>query len=86
VSIHNGGGVGWGEAINGGFGMVLDGSAQAERNLQNMLFFDVYNGIVRRAWAGNAPALFTAHYAVGQYPLLQVTLPYPVNENSVNQL
>lgn len=86
VSIHNGGGVGWGEAINGGFGMVLDGSAQAERNLQQMLFFDVYNGIARRAWAGNAPALFTAHYAVGQYPLLQVTLPYPVNENSVNQL
>ncbi|GIV35791.1 MAG: hypothetical protein KatS3mg032_0170 [Cyclobacteriaceae bacterium] len=57
VSVHNGGGVGWGEAINGGFGMVLDGSDLAERNLEQMLFFDVYNGIARRAWAGNAPAV-----------------------------
>lgn len=59
VSIHNGGGVGWGEVINGGFGMLLDGSAEAERKLMNMLHFDVYNGIARRAWARNEHATFT---------------------------
>ncbi len=86
VSLHNGGGVGWGEAINGGFGMVLDGSSQADSHLQRMLFFDVYNGISRRAWAGNAPALFTAQRAMQQNALLQVTLPHPVDENFVHQL
>lgn len=58
VSIHNGGGVGWGEVINGGFGMVLDGSDEAKTNLQQMLFWDVNNGIARRSWARNNEAMF----------------------------
>lgn len=86
VSIHNGGGVGWGEAINGGFGMVLDGSSQADRNLENMLYFDVMNGIVRRAWAGNKPAIHTAQRELDRENLLQPTLPHPVSENIVNKL
>ena len=58
VSIHNGGGVGWGEVINGGFGMVLDGTPEAEANLRNMLFYDVNNGIARRSWGRNKGATF----------------------------
>jgi urocanate hydratase len=59
VSIHNGGGVGWGEAINGGFGMVLDGSQEVDAKIRSMLAFDVYNGVTRRAWAGNENAINT---------------------------
>ena len=58
VSIHNGGGVGWGEVINGGFGLVLDGTEDADNRLQKMLFYDVNNGIARRAWARNPEAIF----------------------------
>jgi len=79
VSIHNGGGVGWGEVINGGFGLLLDGSADADRKLQNMLYFDVNNGIARRAWAGNEPALHTVKSESRQNPLFHPTIPYPVN-------
>lgn len=75
VSLHNGGGVGWGEVINGGFGMVLDGSADSTRRLRQMLFWDVNNGIARRAWARNPHALRTIKRAMAQYPELQITIP-----------
>jgi urocanate hydratase len=74
VSIHNGGGVGWGEVINGGFGMVLDGSEDSERRLKSMLFWDVNNGIARRAWARNEEAVFAIKRAMSAYPELQVTI------------
>ncbi|MBR3577276.1 MAG: urocanate hydratase [Bacteroidales bacterium] len=75
VSIHNGGGVGWGEVINGGFGMVLDGSEDADRRIQSMLYWDVNNGISRRAWARNDGALFAIKRAMALNPNLKVTLP-----------
>ena len=75
VSIHNGGGVGWGEVINGGFGMVLDGSDDSDRRLRSMLFWDVNNGISRRAWARNDGALFAIKRAMAACPELHVTLP-----------
>lgn len=75
VSIHNGGGVGWGEVINGGFGMLLDGSSDAERRLKNMLFWDVNNGISRRSWARNEGAVFAIKRAMEANPNLKVTLP-----------
>ena len=81
VSIHNGGGVGWGEVINGGFGLVLDGSADAQRRLESMLFWDVNNGISRRSWARNEGAIFAIKRAMESQPLLQVTLPNLVNDN-----
>lgn len=81
VSIHNGGGVGWGEVINGGFGLVLDGTDEAVQRLRNMLYFDVMNGVSRRAWARNSPALHTISEAVNHNPLLQVTIPFPVDTN-----
>jgi urocanate hydratase len=81
VSIHNGGGVGWGEVINGGFGMVLDGSKEASRRLESMLFWDVNNGISRRSWARNEGAIFAIKRAMATQPLLKVTIPNDVNEN-----
>lgn len=75
VSLHNGGGVGWGEVINGGFGMVIDGTDASERRLQSMLFWDVNNGISRRAWARNPHAISTLQRTMQQYPDLQVTVP-----------
>ncbi len=75
VSIHNGGGVGWGEVINGGFGMVLDGTADADRRLAAMLHWDVNNGIARRAWAGNEGAVWSAARAMENEPRMAVTLP-----------
>lgn len=75
VSIHNGGGVGWGEVINGGFGMVLDGSTDADRRLKSMLFWDVNNGISRRNWARNEGATFAIKRAMEENPNLKVTLP-----------
>jgi len=80
VSIHNGGGVGWGEVINGGFGMVLDGSPEASRRLQSMLFWDVNNGIARRSWARNEEAVFAIKRAMEVEPLLKVTLPNFVDD------
>ncbi|ALM48634.1 urocanate hydratase [Flavobacterium psychrophilum] len=80
VSIHNGGGVGWGEVINGGFGMVLDGSPEASRRLQSMLFWDVNNGIARRSWARNEEAVFAIKRAMEVEPLLKVTLPNLVDD------
>ena len=81
VSIHNGGGVGWGEVINGGFGMLLDGSDDADRRLKSMLFWDVNNGISRRSWARNEGAVFAIKRAMEIEPNLQVTLPNFVDEN-----
>lgn len=81
VSIHNGGGVGWGEVINGGFGMVIDGSEDAERRIKNMLHWDVNNGIARRSWARNEPAIFAIKREMERTPLLKVTLPNIVDEN-----
>ena len=80
VSIHNGGGVGWGEVINGGFGMVLDGSDDAQRRLENMLFWDVNNGIARRSWARNDEAVFAIKRAMENNPNLKVTLPNFVDD------
>ena len=84
VSIHNGGGVGWGEVINGGFGMVLDGSKEASRRLQSMLFWDVNNGISRRSWARNEGAIFAIKRAMEAEPLLKVTLPNSVDDSLLN--
>ena len=81
VSIHNGGGVGWGEVINGGFGMLLDGSEDADRRLKSMLFWDVNNGISRRSWARNEGAIFAIKRAMEVEPNLKVTLPNFVDES-----
>lgn len=81
VSIHNGGGVGWGEVINGGFGMMLDGSGDADRRLKSMLFWDVNNGISRRSWARNEGAVFAIKRAMEAEPNLKVTIPNFVDEN-----
>ncbi|MEZ7854617.1 MAG: urocanate hydratase [Cyclobacteriaceae bacterium] len=86
VSIHNGGGVGWGEVINGGFGLVLDGSKKAEEKLTNMLFFDVNNGIARRSWARNKEAIFAAKRAMNQNKSLKITLPNLVNDALIDGL
>ncbi len=81
VSIHNGGGVGWGEAINGGFGLLLDGSEKAHHRLHSMLYWDVNNGIARRAWARNQEAIFAITRAMTTEPKLKVTLPNFVDDN-----
>jgi urocanate hydratase len=86
VSIHNGGGVGWGEVINGGFGMVLDGSIEADKRLKSMLHWDVNNGISRRAWAKNKGAQFAIKRAMTAEPKLKVTLPHDVDNNTLTNL
>ena len=86
VSIHNGGGVGWGEVINGGFGMLLDGSSDAERKLQSMLLFDVNNGIARRSWARNEEANFAIKREMDGTPNLHVTLANLVDDQIIDDL
>ena len=86
VSIHNGGGVGWGEVINGGFGMLLDGTIEAEARLKKMLFYDVNNGIARRSWARNEEALFAIKREMERTPSLKVTVPNLVDDNIINDL
>ncbi len=86
VSIHNGGGVGWGEVINGGFGITLDGSDDADRRLKQMLYWDVNNGIARRSWARNDSAMFAIKRAMQENPSLRVTLPNLTSEELINQL
>ena len=86
VSIHNGGGVGWGEVINGGFGMVLDGSMEASNRLKQMLFWDVNNGISRRSWARNEGAVFAIKRAMESEPNLKVTLPNTVDDQLLKKL
>jgi urocanate hydratase len=83
VSIHNGGGVGWGEVINGGFGLLLDGTADADRKLRGMLSFDVNNGIARRAWAGNENAIWEGKRALMEENKLKITLPNAVNDTLI---
>lgn len=83
VSIHNGGGVGWGEVINGGFGMLLDGSVDADRRLRNMLHWDVNNGIARRSWARNDEAIFAIRRAMEAEPLLKITLPNKADDGLI---
>ena len=86
VSIHNGGGVGWGEVINGGFGMLLDGSPVAEEQLKSILFFDVNNGVARRSWARNKEALFAIKREMDRTPNLKVTLPNLVDDSLLKNL
>ncbi len=86
VSLHNGGGVGWGEVINGGFGMLLDGSPQCEKRLWSMLHWDVNNGIARRSWARNEGAVFAAKRAMEAEPQLKVTLPHTVDPDLLEGL
>ena len=85
VSLHNGGGVGWGEVINGGFGMMLDGSADADRRLHQMLHWDVNNGVARRAWARNEGAEFAIRRAMDQEPGLTVTMPVHADDDLVDR-
>lgn len=84
VSIHNGGGVGWGEVINGGFGLVVDGSPEAEQRLRSMLFWDVNNGISRRSWARNPSAMFAIQREMDRSPALRVTMPNLVDDAVVD--
>jgi urocanate hydratase len=86
VSLHNGGGVGWGEVINGGFGMVIDGSKKSAKNIKSMLHWDVNNGIARRSWARNDEAMFAIQRAMQQNQDLKVTLPSIVDDDIINQV
>jgi urocanate hydratase len=85
VSLHNGGGVGWGEAINGGFGMMLDGSSDAGNKLRMMLHWDVINGIARRSWARNSEAIFTLKREMERTPGLVVTVPYLADDKVIEE-
>lgn len=86
VSIHNGGGVGWGEVINGGFGMLLDGSPEAERRLRSMLLWDVNNGIARRSWARNSEAVFAIRREMARTPGLVVTMPSVADDKLIGEV
>lgn len=86
VSLHNGGGVGWGEVINGGFGMVLDGTPEADRRLRCMLHWDVNNGIARRGWARNEPAMFAIKRAMETEPRLKVTMPNIADDKMIEEI
>lgn len=84
VSLHNGGGVGWGEVVNGGFGMVIDGSADSERHIRQMLFWDVNNGIARRSWARNSGSMSSIEREMQRTPGLTVTMPNLVDDAIIN--
>ncbi|MBP6430088.1 MAG: urocanate hydratase, partial [Bacteroidales bacterium] len=86
VSIHNGGGVGWGEVINGGFGLVIDGSCDAERRLKSMLYWDVNNGISRRSWARNDGAIFAIKRAMESEPNLKITIPNIADDGLIDSI
>lgn len=86
VSLHNGGGVGWGEVINGGFGMVIDGSKRAEKNIRSMLHWDVNNGIARRSWARNEGAIFAINRAMEENKSLKVTLPVNADDGLLDSI
>ena len=86
ISLHNGGGVGWGEVINGGFGMLIDGSEEASHKIESMLHWDVNNGVARRAWARNNGAIETIKQAMHENPLLRVTIPSITDDDSLKQL
>ena len=84
MSLHNGGGVGWGEVINGGFGMVIDGSEESDRRIREMLFWDVNNGIARRSWARNTGSMDAICREMKRTPKLKVTLPNLVEDDIIN--
>ena len=86
VSLHNGGGVGWGEVVNGGFGMVIDGSVVSERNIDSMISWDVNNGIARRSWARNPAAMFAISRAMESNDRIDVTIPNTVKESVLRKL
>lgn len=86
VSIHNGGGVGWGEVMNGGFGMVIDGSDDADRRIRNMLLWDVNNGIARRSWARNKGAMFAIEREMERTPGLKVTIPNIADDALIDEI
>lgn len=86
VSIHNGGGVGWGEVMNGGFGMVIDGSEEADRRIRNMLLWDVNNGIARRSWARNKGAMFAIEREMERTPGLKVTIPNIADDSLIDDV
>ena len=85
VSLHNGGGVGWGEVINGGFGMVIDGGSDSERHIREMLLWDVNNGIARRSWARNEGAIFSIQREMERTPGLKVTMPNIADDELINK-
>jgi len=86
VSLHNGGGVGWGEVINGGFGMLIDGSRKSEKNIKSMLHWDVNNGIARRSWARNEEAIFAIKRAMDACDDLKVTVPHIADDTLLNEV
>jgi urocanate hydratase len=86
ISLHNGGGVGWGEVINGGFGLLIDGSNDSERKLLSMLDWDVNNGVSRRAWARNEGAIFAIKRAMDSNPNLKVTIPYLATDKLIDSM
>ena len=86
VSIHNGGGVGWGEVINGGFGMRIDGSEKSSQHIKSMLHWDVNNGVARRSWARNENANFAIARSMEKEPLLKVTMPQKVEDDLLLKL
>ena len=86
ISLHNGGGVGWGEAINGGFGLVIDGSDKAQENIDSMISWDVNNGIARRSWARNSGAISAINRAMDSDSRLVVTVPKIVDENLLENI
>jgi urocanate hydratase len=86
ISLHNGGGVGWGEVINGGFGLVIDGSEKAQKNIDSMISWDVNNGIARRSWARNSGAISAINRAMDSDRRLVVTVPEIVDENVLNDI
>ena len=86
VSIHNGGGVGWGEVMNGGFGMVIDGSEDSDRHIQDMLLWDVNNGIARRSWARNEGAMNAIKREMERTPGLKVTIPNIADEQLIRNI
>lgn len=86
VSIHNGGGVGWGEVTNGGFGMLIDGTEQCRKNIESMISWDVNNGIARRSWARNEAARWSINRAMKMNDDLDVTMPNDVDESTINDI
>ena len=86
VSLHNGGGVGWGEVINGGFGMVLDGSEACDQRIRQMLFWDVNNGITRRSWARNKGSMDAISREMERTPYFKVTLPNLVDDELIDNI
>ena len=86
VSLHNGGGVGWGEVINGGFGMLIDGSEAAKKRIESMLHWDVNNGVARRAWARNPGAIAAINQAMSENNLLKVTLPNLTDDSIFDEI